>query len=319
MNLSWVWGMDRKIDVMPNSDPEGQIFLSTPKNRDRFFFSHTFWFPVFDFSIAVAILNESRWRQRNWKLTICDVLMMSTPNVLTTELCDLLYNQCIDNSCCYSFLAHLSRRLTRWAYRIGLELASLRPCVCASVRPSTLSNMTISETSRPITTKFYLKHHWGGGKAALGFGADQIRTLVSMATDSSHRVIMGKRASSRFLDCDRILFILAGNYDIHKSLHEFEIWLDPTTDNRVSCPWASEKIPIDLQWGKLRHHIFLAVFDRILFILAGNEDIHKSLDEFEFRPDPTTDYGVSCPWASKKSTSPLFLRCYWSGPFQTCR
>ena len=56
-------------------------------------------------------------------------------------------------------------------------------------------------TSRPITTKFYLKHHWGGGKAALGFDADQIRTLDSMATDSSYRVIMGKRASSRFLDC----------------------------------------------------------------------------------------------------------------------
>ena len=71
----------------------------------------------------------------------------------------------------------------------------------ASVRPSTLSNMNISETSRPITTKFYLKRHWGGGKAALGFDADQIRSLVSMATDSSHRVIMGKRASSCFLDC----------------------------------------------------------------------------------------------------------------------
>ena len=28
--------------------------------------------------------------------------------------------------------------------------------------------------------------------------------------------------------------------------------------------------------------------------------MHKSLDEFEFRPDRTTDYGVSCPWASKK-------------------
>ena len=37
------------------------------------------------------------------------------------------------------------------------------------------------------------------------------------------------------------------------------------------------------------------VFDRILFILAGNEDIHKSLYEFEFRTDPTTDYGVCCP------------------------
>ena len=94
-------------------------------------------------------------------------------------------------------LAHLSRRLTRWAYRMGFEPASVRLCI----RASTLSNMNISETSRPITTKFYLKHHWGGGKVALGFDADQIRTLVSMATDSSHRIIMGKRASSRFLDC----------------------------------------------------------------------------------------------------------------------
>ena len=94
-------------------------------------------------------------------------------------------------------LDHLSWRLTRWAYRMGLEPASVRPCV----RASTLSNMNISETSRPITIKFYLKHHWDGGKTALGFGADQIRTLVSMATDSSYKVIMGKRASSRFLGC----------------------------------------------------------------------------------------------------------------------
>ena len=37
------------------------------------------------------------------------------------------------------------------------------------------------------------------------------------------------------------------------------------------------------------------VFDRILFILAGNDDTHKSLDEFEIRPNLTTDYRVSCP------------------------
>ena len=52
--------------------------------------------------------------------------------------------------------------------------------------------MNISETSGPIATKFYLKHHWVGGKAVLGFGPDRIRTLVSMTTDSSHRVIMGE-------------------------------------------------------------------------------------------------------------------------------
>ena len=64
--------------------------------------------------------------------------------------------------------------------------------VCLSGCVSTFSNSNISATSGPIVTKFYLNHHWGGGKAALGFGPDRIGTLVSMATDSSHRVIMGK-------------------------------------------------------------------------------------------------------------------------------
>ena len=79
--------------------------------------------------------------------------------------------------------------------------------------------------------KFYLKHHWGEGKASVGFDPDWIRTLVSMATDSSHRVIMGKTTSSRFSNgYDRIFFILAGNDDMHESLDEFEIWPDSTTD-----------------------------------------------------------------------------------------
>ena len=61
--------------------------------------------------------------------------------------------------------------------------------------------MNISEASRPIAIKFYLKHHWGGGKGAWGLGADQSRTLVSMAADSSNKVMMGRAASSSFLEC----------------------------------------------------------------------------------------------------------------------
>ena len=80
---------------------------------------------------------------------------------------------------------------------MGVEPAS----VSASVHALTLSNMNISATSGPIVNRFYLKHHWGEGKAALGFGPDQIRTLVSMATYSSLRIIMGKMASSSFLEC----------------------------------------------------------------------------------------------------------------------
>ena len=91
--------------------------------------------------------------------------------------------------------------------------------------------MNIFETNGPIATKFDLKHHLGGGLAALSFGPDRIRTLVSMATESSHRVIMVKTVSP----------------------------------------------------------LFLAVFHPILFILVGNEDMHESLDKFEFQPDWTTD------------------------------
>ena len=78
-----------------------------------------------------------------------------------------------------------------------VEPASVRTCVFAL----TLSNIHISPTNWQIGMRFYLKHHWGGGNASVGFDPDRIRTLVFMATDSSHRVIMGKTTSSRFLEC----------------------------------------------------------------------------------------------------------------------
>ena len=71
---------------------------------------------------------------------------------------------------------------------MGVEPTS----VCPSIRALTLSNMNISATSGPIATKFYLKHHKGVGKAAICFWPDRIGTLVSLATDSSHKVKMGK-------------------------------------------------------------------------------------------------------------------------------
>ena len=99
-----------------------------------------------------------------------------------------------------AFLAQLSRRLR---CELIVYRSSRRPSVRACVRASvfTLSNMNISKTNGSIATKFYLKHHLGGGLAALAFGPDQIRTLVSMATESSHRVIMVKTVSPLFLGC----------------------------------------------------------------------------------------------------------------------
>ena len=70
--------------------------------------------------------------------------------------------------------------------------AFVRESVCLF----TLSNVSISAASRPIAIKFYLMHHCGGGKTAIGFWPDRSRTLVSMATDSSHNFIMGKMLST---------------------------------------------------------------------------------------------------------------------------
>ena len=55
------------------------------------------------------------------------------------------------------------------------------------------------------------------------------------------------------------------------------------------------------------NHIISVDIDPIFFKLAGNKDMHNIMKEFEFRPDRTTDYGVSWPWASKKYPHRLII------------
>ena len=135
---------------------------------------------------------------------------------------------------------------------------------------------------------------------------------------------------------DWIIIKIAGNQERHKSSVEFDFGLNQTTHFGVTCLWVTEIShfwtwislkPVGQSWsdfmcsiigvGERLHKVLgqidlgtldsgerslpfgLLVFNPILFVLAGNEDRHKISDEFEFRPDRTTDYGVSCPWASK--------------------
>ena len=94
----------------------------------------------------------------------------------------------------------------RWAYSIYRYAASVRP---SSVRPSTFSNDISSEAVRPVI--YILKKKWilyisgeadsfhipniasiGSWNEKLCFLFRSDRTLVAMATYSSHRLIMGK-------------------------------------------------------------------------------------------------------------------------------
>ena len=53
-------------------------------------------------------------------------------------------------------------------------------------------------------------------------------------------------------------------------------------ENLKKSPWAYN--------GKNDLHFFSAVLYLILFILAGNDSIHESLDEFEIWLDPNTGF-----------------------------
>ena len=52
-------------------------------------------------------------------------------------------------------------------------------------------------------------------------------------------------------------------------------------------------------YGGMWALLTLCYIDRIIIKVAGNQDRHKSSDEFDFRPDQTTHLGVTCPWMKK--------------------
>ena len=57
--------------------------------------------------------------------------------------------------------------------------------------------------------------------------------------------------------------------------------------------------------GKCCLFASLFIYDRIIIEVAGNQDRHKSFDDFDFGPDQTTNFGVTRPWMTKFYTFEL--------------
>ena len=132
-----------------------------------------------------------------------------------------------------------------------------RPSIVRRRPSSTISKMNISATSGPIANKFYLKHHWVSGKVELGFGPDRIRILVSMATESSHRV--RENGVSTF---SRLFFIRSFSYlqpmmtcIRARTNSNFGLIGPPTAE--LAALERLKKIPIGLQWEKTMSPLFL--------------------------------------------------------------
>ena len=104
-------------------------------------------------------------------------------------------------------------------------------------------------------------------------------------------------------------FLQVGIKDNYKSFNEFDFQPRLTTNYRVSSLAALElsKIKLYNVLTILAHSFFI-----FIFILVGNKDIHKSMDEFEFCSDLITDYGLVCPCASEKYSFTSFLRNFYS-------
>ena len=91
--------------MMPNSDPEGQIFLSAPNIHDILLLAYLSNTSV-DVNVGVSMNEPCSLTLMSAILkvdVVVDITMTSIPNILTTELRDFLYNQCIDNVLLFVF------------------------------------------------------------------------------------------------------------------------------------------------------------------------------------------------------------------------
>ena len=92
---------------------------------------------------------------------------------------------------CNLILAHLSRKLRG---ELIEKQSSRRPTVRPCMRPSSVNTFKHQYLSdqRVDCNQILPEALLGRGKCCIRFWRDRTRTLVSMATDSFHRVIMGK-------------------------------------------------------------------------------------------------------------------------------
>lgn len=139
-------------------------------------------------------------------------------------------------------LAHLSQRLARWAYSIGLVK-----------QMSTVSKKNIYMPWWKILFEFYVHHLLDGGKVALGFGTDGNITFASIwqkiTPTHSQRIKLYQGTFSAIFH--QIFFRLAGHKDMHKSLEESEILRDDFSCIQGNCHFWCHLHQTALNTGKV--------------------------------------------------------------------
>ena len=116
-----------------------------------------------------------------------------------------------------------------------------------------------------------------------------------MATDRSHRVIMGENVVNTLVSSFSI-----GSFSYLQVTRTFITSRTSSKFGQIG-PRTAELAAIE----RVENSSF--IFYSVNLILAGNEDMHDSLDEFKFRPDTTANSRVICPCMSSEKLMSNFV------------
>ena len=161
-----------------------------------------------------SITSSDQSRYTLWSCqNVCDALSYLLDNIYIrfgTKLYRQIVGIPMGTNCAplvADLLAHLSRRL------IGELLVYPCSVVCPSVRRPSVRRPQFQRSSslKPLVLILHIHHLQVGGKNSCVFCFDRIRTLVTMVTYASHRLIMEKSENCQFLlSCWRYLnFVFA--------------------------------------------------------------------------------------------------------------
>ena len=141
-----------------------------------------------------------------------------------------------------------------------------------------------------------MEHHWDGGKGCLRFWVRLDQTSGFHGNRKPLLTCNGENdvsIFSRLFLIRSFLYLQVTRTCIKSRTSSNFGQIGPLTTELA----ALERLKIShrLIMGKCCHHASSFFFDRIIIKVTGNQDRHKSSDEFDFGPDQTTHFGVTCP------------------------
>ena len=129
------------------------------------------------------------------------------------------------------------------------------------------------------------------------FGQIRPRTTELAALERRKKILFTDNGENYVITFSRLFFFLIGSFSYLQVIRTcIKAWMSL---NLGQIP------PLTIELAALqRLKIDVTTFSPLLLIRTfSNLQVMRAciMDEFEFWPDLTTDYGVSCPWASEKN------------------